>query len=205
MVIRLKSWRCSSTRGNAATEQHRTPSLLHLIPPCTTSRLQPWWASTSLGWQSSRSPCPCPPAALCPPPNSWRAPLAAAWTKWDTAVPPSPIWGSPVGHNVWTPPRPLVAPPQCRLSSVHSARHKTPPLESLLVAPSLRLPITPTCYHLRWEETAALTPTPKAITEHAACRYDVFIDRRVTLKCCMEKSDYLSKIIIPIDRIQGWK
>lgn len=195
MLVRLKSWRCSSTRGNAAMEQHRTPSRPHPTPPCTTSTLQPWWASTSLGWPSSRSPCPCPPAALCPLPNSWRALLAAAWRIWDTATPPSPIWGAPVEHNVWTRPHPLAAPPQCLPSSVHSAHHRTPPLESLLAAPSLRLLITPTCCHPHWEEMAAVTLTPRAITEHAACsRYDIL------LKCSLVESDSLSKIIISSDK-----
>lgn len=182
VVLRLKSWRCSSTRGNAATEQPRNPSLLHLTPPCTTSRLRPWWASISLGLPSSRSPCPYPPAVLYPPPNSWRTPLAAAWTIWDTAVPPFLIWGAPVGHNVWTPPHLLVAPLQCRLSSVHSAHHKTPQLESLQVALSLRPPITPTCYHLLWGETVVLIPTHKGIIEPAIFRYSVVRDRAITLK-----------------------
>lgn len=176
MLARLKSLRCSSTRGNAAMEQHRTPSLLHLsptTPPCTTSRLQPWWASISLGWQSNKSPCPSPPAALSPPPNSSRALLGAAWRTWDTASLHSPIWGATVGHNVWTQPLPLAAPLPCLLSSVHSVHHKTRPLESLPVAPSRRLLITPTCYHLHWGGTAAVTPSPRAITKHATCRYDV--------------------------------
>lgn len=182
MVLRLKSWRCSCTRGNAATEQPRNPSLHHLTPPCTTSRLRPWWASISLGWLSSRSLCPYPPAVLYPPPNSWRAPLEAAWTIWDTAVPPSLIWGALAGHNVWKQPHLLVAPPQCQLSSVHSAHHKTPPLESLQVALSLRLPTTLTCYHLRWGETVVLTPTHKGIAEPAIYRYSVVRDRTITLK-----------------------
>lgn len=169
-TFRLRSWRCSCTRGNAATLQHRSPSLsLHLTPPCITSNLQLWCVNTSTGLPSSRNPCPCPPAAHCLPQSKWRAPLEAAWTKWCTVVPPTLAW---VGHSAWKLPRPLVAPPQCQPSLAHTAHRKTLPLGSQQKAPSLCLPIASTCCHLHWEEMVVPTPMAKSPTEHTpCCRY----------------------------------